>query len=98
MAKLTEAQVRHIARLARLRLSDEEVQRYSLDLTKILEYIEVLNELHTDDTEPTAQVTGLTTVLREDQVQPSEAAPFDLLECSPLPIVNDQIESFSAHG
>ncbi|MEK7137615.1 MAG: Asp-tRNA(Asn)/Glu-tRNA(Gln) amidotransferase subunit GatC [Patescibacteria group bacterium] len=98
MATLTEEQVRHIARLARLRLSDEEVQKYSVELTKILEYIEVLNELQTEDVEPTAQVTGLTTVVRNDEVQSSEATPEDLLACSPLPIVNDQIETYSAHA
>lgn len=98
MATLTEEQVRHIAKLARLRLSDAEVKKYSTELTKILGYIEILNELKTDDVGPTAQVTGLENVLREDIVKPSEALPEDLLECSPLPVVNNQIETFSAHG
>jgi aspartyl-tRNA(Asn)/glutamyl-tRNA(Gln) amidotransferase subunit C len=98
VATLTKEQVRHIARLARLRLTDEEVQKYSGELSAILGYIEVLNELQTEDVEPTAQVTGLTTVVRDDEVKSSEATPEDLLACSPLPIVNDQIETFSAHG
>lgn len=98
MATLTEAQVRHIAKLARLRLTDEEVQKYSTELTKILAYIDVLNGLDTDNVAPTAQVTGLENVLREDQVKPSEAKAEELLGCSPLPIVNDQIETLSAHG
>jgi aspartyl-tRNA(Asn)/glutamyl-tRNA(Gln) amidotransferase subunit C len=98
MAQLTEDEVRHIARLARLKLSDEEVQKFSRELTSILEYIGVLNELDTENVEPTAQVTGLQSVFREDEVRPSEATKDELLACSPLPIVNDQIETLSAHG
>ena len=98
MAALTEEQVRHIAKLARLNLSDTEVKKFCKELTSILEYIEVLSELDTENVEPTAQVTGLTNTFREDTVQPSEATKEELLECSPLPIVNDQIETLSAHG
>lgn len=98
MTTLTEAQVRHIAKLARLKLSDAEVKKFSSELTKILEYIAVLNELDTGNVPPTAQVTGLQNVLREDVVKPSEAAKEELLGCSPLPIVNDHIETLSAHG
>jgi len=97
MAQLTEDEVRHIAKLARLRLSADDVKKLSKELTSILEYIDVLNEVDTDGVEPTAQVTGLSGVLREDEVKPSEATTEQLLGCSPLPIVNDQIETLSAH-
>ncbi len=98
MASLSDDEVRHIAKLARLELSDAEVKKFSKELTSILQYIEVLNELDTENVEPTAQVTGLTNVFREDQVEASEATKEELLGCSPLPIVNDQIETLSAHG
>lgn len=98
MATLTETQVRHIAKLARLKLSDTEVKKFSSELTKILEYIAILNELDTANVPPTAQVTGLLNVLRKDEQRPSEATKEELLECSPLPIVNDHIETLSAHG
>lgn len=98
MAQLSDDEVRHIANLARLKLSDAEVKKFAKELTSILQYIEVLNELNTDDVEPTAQVTGLTNVFREDVVETPEATKEELLECSPLPIVNDQIETLSAHG
>ena len=98
MATLSEEQVRHIAHLARLSLSDEEVKKFSTELSSILDYIEILNELDTESVEPTAQVTGLTNVFREDTVQESEATTDELLGCSPLPIMNDQIETLSAHG
>ena len=97
MAQLTNEQVRHIAKLARLKLKPTEVKKFSKELSSILGYFAVLNELDTEDIEPTAQVTGLTSVLREDNVQPSEATKEELLACSPLPIVNHQIETLSAH-
>ena len=98
MANLTEDQVRHIAKLARLQISEEEVKKFSKELTSILTYIDMLNELDTEGVEPTAQVTGLTNVYRKDEIVPSEATKEELLECSPLPIVNDHIETLSAHG
>ena len=98
MATLSEEQVRHIAKLARLRVTDAEVGKYVGELSAILAYIAVLNELDTENIAPTAQVTDLTNVFREDTVRPSEALPEALLGCSPLPIVNDQIETLSAHG
>ena len=98
MATLSEDEVRHIAKLARLKLSDAEVKKFSKELTQILDYVELLNEVDTEEVEPTAQVTGLQNVQRADEVKPSEATKDDLLGCSPLPIVNDQIETLSAHG
>jgi aspartyl-tRNA(Asn)/glutamyl-tRNA(Gln) amidotransferase subunit C len=98
MVTLTEVQVRHIAKLARLRLSDAEVKKFSKELTSILDYVAILNELDTENVPPTAQVTGLRNVLREDVVVPPEATKEELLACSPLPIVNDHIETLSAHG
>ncbi len=53
---LSEEQVRRVADLANLRLSDEEVNRMSQDLGHILTYIEQLNELNTSNVEPMAQV------------------------------------------
>ncbi len=54
--KLTETEVRYVADLANLRLSEEEVSRMSLDLGQILTHIEQLNELDTSNVEPMAQV------------------------------------------
>lgn len=98
MTTLTKEQVLHIAKLARLTLTSGEVDTMTKELSSILNYIEVLNEVDTDDTKPTAQVTGLTNALREDSVRPSEALPDDLLACSPLPITEHQIQAPHAHG
>jgi aspartyl-tRNA(Asn)/glutamyl-tRNA(Gln) amidotransferase subunit C len=64
-------QVVHVARLARLRLSDEELERMSSELSGILDHIEKINELDLDDVEPTSHVVELENVLRPDEPRPS---------------------------
>ena len=59
-------QVLHVAKLARLRLDDDEVDRMAGELSKILEHVETMNELDLDGVEPTSHVVDLTNVLRED--------------------------------
>lgn len=98
MTSLSQDDVRHIAKLARLRLTDEEVARFAPQLTSILGYIEKLNEVNTDSVEPTAQVTGLTNRSREDEIKPLGPTTDELLGCSPLPISDQQIVTPSAHG
>lgn len=98
MATLTEEQVRHIAKLAKLACTDAEVKKMGVELASILDYIAILSELDTEKIPPTAQVTGLENILREDEVRPTEATKDALLGCSPLPLVNDHIETLSAHG
>jgi aspartyl-tRNA(Asn)/glutamyl-tRNA(Gln) amidotransferase subunit C len=69
---LTDAQVRDVADLANLELSDEEVRRMSHDLGQILTHIDQLNELNTTDVEPMAQVlyeADEIATLREDVPQ-----------------------------
>jgi aspartyl-tRNA(Asn)/glutamyl-tRNA(Gln) amidotransferase subunit C len=64
-------QVLHVARLARLRLSDEEVGRMGDELSTILDHIEKLNELDLEDVEPTSHVVEIENVLRDDEPRPS---------------------------
>ena len=98
MSTLTSAQVAHIAKLARLTLTSGEIDKMTTELSSILTYIDMLGEVNTENVEATAQVTGLENQLREDIVKPSQAKPDDLLACSPLPIVEHQIQAPSAHG
>ena len=75
--KLTVDQVRHVAELARLGLADDEMERLTGELSKILDYIDQLEQLDTSAVEPTAQVGGLVDIFREDRVEeslPVEAA------------------------
>jgi aspartyl-tRNA(Asn)/glutamyl-tRNA(Gln) amidotransferase subunit C len=98
MASLSDKDVRHIAKLARLRLTNDEVKRFAPELTSILGYIEMLQEVDTKNVEATAQVTGLTNSFRKDTIQSPLASRDALLATSPLPIVDHQIETPSAHG
>ena len=64
-------QVLHVARLARLALSDEEIERMSGELPAILEHVERMNELDLEGAEPTSHVVALVNVLRPDEPRPS---------------------------
>lgn len=63
--------VEHVAKLARLALSDEEKTRFTDQLNAILKYAEKLNELDTEGVEPTTHVLPVNNVLREDAARPS---------------------------
>ena len=71
MAKLSRAEVEHVAELAKLGLTGEEKDRFSEQLSAILEYAEVLQRLDTTAIPPTAQVIDLRNVMRPDEVTPS---------------------------
>ena len=64
-------QVLHVARLARLRLTDDEVERMTGELSTILDHIEKLSGLDLDGVEPTSHVIELENVLRPDEPRPS---------------------------
>ena len=63
-------QVLHVAKLARLKVTDDEVDRMAEELSKILEHVETMNELDLEAVEPTSHVVDLTNVLREDVPRP----------------------------
>jgi aspartyl-tRNA(Asn)/glutamyl-tRNA(Gln) amidotransferase subunit C len=65
---LSDDEVRHVARLARLDLTETELVTARQQLSAILEHITSLQEVDVSGVEPTAQVTGLTTVWRDDAV------------------------------
>jgi aspartyl-tRNA(Asn)/glutamyl-tRNA(Gln) amidotransferase subunit C len=68
---LSRDQVLHVARLARLELTDEEVERFGSELSKVLDYIEKISELDFTDVEPTSHVVPIENVLRADEPRPS---------------------------
>lgn len=90
--KLTKQQVLHVAKLARLGLAEAEIEKFQTQLSKILDYVEQLKEVDTNGIEPTAQVTGLSNIIREDRVQKNLADPDALLICSPLSVEERQIK------
>ncbi len=98
MTNLTKDQVRHIAKLARLTLTDTELEKFPKELTSILQYVDMLREVNTEGVEPAAQVTGQTNVFRDDVIRQNGISPDALLACSPLQISDHQIVTPSAHG
>ena len=63
---ISKDQVRHVANLARLEIDESEVELYSEQLSRILEAIDELNQVDTEQIEPTAHVLSLHSVMRED--------------------------------
>jgi len=69
--KLTEAQVRHVAKLARLKCTDDEIKEFTCQLGAILEYVAQLEEVDTENVEPLAHCLPVHNVFRKDEVRPS---------------------------
>lgn len=65
---ITKNDVEHVAFLARIKLSEEEKDIYTRQLSDIIKYMQKLNELDTENIEPTAHVLSLENVFREDKV------------------------------
>ena len=77
-------QVLHVAKLARLKLTDDEVQRMASELSGILEHVERISGLDLEGVEPTTHVIALENVLRPDQPRPSWERD-EMLERAPDP-------------
>ncbi len=69
MSRISEDQVKHVAHLARLAINEEEAQMLTDQLDKIITYAEQLNELNTDNVEPTSHVLEIKNVMREDRAE-----------------------------
>ncbi len=92
MAKLTRDDILHLARLARLKLSDEEIEKLQQELGSILGYVEQLQQVDLKGLTPTTQVTGLTNVFREDEVVDYSATPDKLVKLAPAPQADNHIK------
>lgn len=83
--------VRHVAKLARVALSDNEVDKFSKQLGDVLDYMEILKEVDTDNVDITNQVTGLSNVMEEDEIADKTVTREELLNCSELDVDSNQI-------
>ncbi len=83
MPKLSRQEVEYVARLARLGLSDDEIELLRDQLSAILEYASVINQLDTDDVEPMTNVLPLRNVMRGDQTAPGLTLAEALLQNAP---------------
>ncbi|TKC14790.1 Asp-tRNA(Asn)/Glu-tRNA(Gln) amidotransferase subunit GatC [Robertmurraya kyonggiensis] len=66
MSRISAEEVKHVANLARLAVTEEEVQKFTQQLDKIISFAEQLNELDTENVEPTSHVLDMKNVMRED--------------------------------
>jgi aspartyl-tRNA(Asn)/glutamyl-tRNA(Gln) amidotransferase subunit C len=80
--KLSHEEVKHIALLARLGLSEDEIEKFRLQLSNILENFEILKQVDTTDLPPTAQSIALQNVFRPDEAKPSYPVE-DILKNAP---------------
>jgi aspartyl-tRNA(Asn)/glutamyl-tRNA(Gln) amidotransferase subunit C len=80
--KLSREEVQHIALLARLGLSEDEIEKFRIQLSDILENFEILKQLDTTDISPTAQSIALQNVLRQDEAKKSYSTE-DILANAP---------------
>lgn len=83
MTKLTRDDVLRLAQLARISLNDDEATEFTEELSTILQYVEQLSSVDVSGLKPTNQVTGLTNVMRIDEVKDYGYAPADLLKNVP---------------
>ncbi len=91
MATLTRDDVLKLARLARISLSDDEVDTFAGELSAILGYVEQLSSVDVSGLKPTNQVTGLTNVMRPDEIVDYGYAPQELLKNVPN-VQGDQLK------
>ena len=83
MTKFSVADIRKLAHLSRLQLTDDEVTRFQSELSAILGYVEQLRDVDVAGLEPTSQVTGLTNVVRADIEVNYGVSQKDLLKNAP---------------
>lgn len=83
MTELTRDDVLKLARLARLSLTDDDVEEFRKELSAVLQYVAQLDTVDVEGLEPTTQVTGLKNVMREDEVVDYGVSPADLLRLAP---------------
>lgn len=70
--KLAVKDVEHVAKLAKLKLSKSEVNKFQKQLSEVVSYIDELSKVPTDNVEPTSQTTGLVNVTRPDKTNPTQ--------------------------
>jgi aspartyl-tRNA(Asn)/glutamyl-tRNA(Gln) amidotransferase subunit C len=83
MADLSRDDVLRLARLARLNVTDDEIEAYRTELSSILQYVEQIQATDVTGLEPTSQVTGLASVMRDDVVVDYGVTADDLLRIAP---------------
>lgn len=88
MAKITRDDVLKLASLSKIKLRDDEVEKFVIELDAIVKYVEQIDSVDVKGLEPTDQVTGLTNIMRPDETAEYEASPEELLKNAPATLKN----------
>jgi aspartyl-tRNA(Asn)/glutamyl-tRNA(Gln) amidotransferase subunit C len=88
MANITRDDVLKLARLSRIKLRDDEVERLARELGEIVKYVEQINAVDAEGLKPTDQVTGLANVMRPDEPIDYGTSPAELLKNAPATLKN----------
>lgn len=83
MSKITIDEVKKLAMLSKLDLSDDDAIKLTKDVENLLQYVDRLSEVDTEGVKPTAQVTGLTNVARNDEIIDYDVSREELLKNAP---------------
>jgi len=83
MPKVTADEIRRLARLSKIQLSDDEVEQYRKEFEKILGYVSQLQSADTKGLKPTSQVTGLVNVTRPDEIHDYGVSKEQLIDLAP---------------
>ena len=89
---LSKEQIEHIAKLARLELTEEELDKYGGQLSDILNYIDQLKEVDVAGVLPTAQVTGMENIFREDAAKDWDKKETKEALCQAPELENNQVK------
>lgn len=73
LVKITGAEVLHVSKLARLKIEPHELERFQKELSSILEYMDMLQEVNTEGVKPTFHFHSITNALRNDEVKQSQS-------------------------
>lgn len=73
MSDLTKNEIIHIAKLANLKVTDKEIEKFQKQLSSVIKYVSELEEVDTENTKPTSQTTGLENIKREDTLQENDS-------------------------
>jgi len=88
---INREQFENLAKLARIKFTEDEYKKFSSQIEGVLDYMNILNEVDTSVVLPTDQVNGLSNILDQDGFVQGQASGSDLLNCSTLPVDSNQI-------
>lgn len=81
--EITKEKIKYLAKLSRIEIEEDELEKFSSSVTEIIKYVEQLNEVNTDKAKATSQVTGKTNEYRKD-IEISSLLSEELINAAPM--------------